>query len=194
MVRDGTCGTPSEISPGARIIESMETRDVLADAFGRVKEEVHAAAAGLTGAGLNFRPDADANSIGWLVWHLARVQDDHIAHLANRPQSYVADGWAERLALPADERDLGYGHTTEQVAAVQFDTPDVLLAYYDAVHERSLEYVATVNATELDRIVDEAWDPPVSAGVRIVSVIDDCTQHAGQANYVRGMFDRRSDS
>lgn len=170
----------------------METRDVLTDAFGRVSEEVQTAADGLDGAGLNFRPDPDANSIGWLIWHLARVQDDHIAHLAGRRQAYVADGWADRLGFRVDERDLGYGHTSEQVAAVQFDASDTLLAYFAAVHARSLEYVATVDSSELDRIVDESWDPPVSAGVRIVSVIDDCTQHAGQANYVRGMFDRRS--
>lgn len=168
----------------------MKTRDVLTDAFGRVKEEVHGAVEGLAAAGLNYRPDADANSIGWLVWHLTRVQDDHVAHLAGRDQSYVTGGWADRLGLPADIRDIGYGHTSEQVAAVTFDAPDNLLAYYDAVHERSLEYVATIDAAELDRIVDTSWDPPVTAGVRIVSVIDDCTQHTGQANYVRGMFER----
>lgn len=170
----------------------MDTHEVLADAFSRIKEEVHSAATGLSGAGLNYRPDPDANSIGWLVWHLARVQDDHVAHLAGRRQVYVADGWAEKLGLPADERDLGYGHTSNQVAAVQFEEADTLLEYYDAVHTRSLEYVATVDATELERIVDENWDPPVSAAVRIVSVIDDCMNHAGQANYVRGMFERLS--
>ncbi len=168
----------------------METKDVLADAFGRIKEEAHAAATGLAAAGLNYRPDPDANSIGWLIWHLARVQDDHVAHLAGREQAYVTDGWAQRLGLTPDERDLGYGHTSQQVASVKFDEPTALLAYYDAVHARSLEYVASITAEELDRIVDERWDPPVSAGVRIVSVVDDCVQHAGQALYVRGLFDR----
>lgn len=174
------------------MIHTMETRDVLADAFSRIKEEAHSAASELSAAGLNYRPDPDANSIGWLVWHLARVQDDHVAHLAGHKQAYVADGWAERLGLTPDEKDLGYGHTSQQVAAVEFDDATELLAYYDAVHERSLEYVASVGAAELDRIVDERWDPPVSAGVRIVSVIDDCVQHAGQALYVRGMFERLS--
>jgi hypothetical protein len=172
------------------MIRGMETRDVLADAFGRIKAEAYFAAEGLSAAGLNYRPDPDANSIGWLIWHLARVQDDHVAHLAGREQAYVKGGWAERLGLPPDERDLGYGHTSQQVASVKFEEPTTLLAYHDAVHERSLEYVASVDAAELDRIVDERWDPPVSTGIRIVSVIDDCMQHAGQARYVRGMFDR----
>ena len=168
----------------------MRTNDVLADAFGRIRGHVHSAATGLSGAGLNYRPDSDANSIGWLVWHLTRVQEDHVAHLAGKPQEYVAGGWAQRLALKPDDNDLGYGHTSQQVAAVTFDSPETLLAYYDAVHERSLDYVASINASELDRLVDTSFDPPVTAGVRIVSVIDDCMNHAGQANYVRGMFER----
>ncbi len=172
------------------MIGDMETREVLADAFGRIKGEAHDAAAGLSASGLNYRPDPDANSIGWLVWHLARVQDDHVAHLAGRKQAYVDEGWAERLGLRPDESDLGYGHTSQQVAAVRFEEPKPLLAYFDEVHARSLEYVASITTAELDRIVDERWDPPVSAGVRIVSVIDDCMQHAGQARYVRGMFER----
>jgi hypothetical protein len=168
----------------------METRDVLADAFSRIQGEVHSAATGLTADGLNYRPDADANPVGWLIWHLARVQDDHLAHLAGRDQLYVTEGWADRLELATDEADTGYGHTSKQVGAVTFATPETLLAYYDAVHQRSLEYVASADAAELDRIVDTRWDPPVTAGVRIVSVIDDCMNHAGQANYVRGLFER----
>lgn len=168
----------------------MRLNDVLADAFGRIRGEVHEAAAGLSSAGLNYRPDPGANSIGWLIWHLTRVQEDHIAHLADKPQEYVTEGWAQRLGLTPEENDLGYGHTQQQVGAVTFDSPDTLLAYYDAVHQRSVDYIGAISTGELDRIVDTRWDPPVTAGVRIVSVIDDCMNHAGQANYVRGMFER----
>ena len=169
----------------------MDLSEVLADAFGRVAVNVSGAVSGLDADGLNFRPDADANSIGWLVWHLTRVQDDHVAHLAQRKQDYVAGGWADRLGLDPDERDLGFGHSSEQVQAVRFDHATDLLAYFEAVQTHTLDYVSTVTADELDRIVDERWDPPVSAGVRLVSVIDDCIQHSGQAAYVRGLFDRR---
>jgi hypothetical protein len=93
--------------------------------------------------------------------------------------------------LAPDERDLGYGHTSAQVAAVAVDSADVLLAYFDAVHGRTGEYLSTVDGTELDRICDTRWDPPVSVGVRLVSVLNDCFQHAGQARYLRGMYERR---
>ena len=169
---------------------AMHTPEVLADAFGRIKEWVHSAVADLDGAAINYQPDPAANSIGWLIWHLTRVQDDHVAHLAQRDQLYVKDGWAARFGFQESEADLGYGHTPEQVAAVRFGTPDDLLAYYDAVHELSLRYVATITPDELDRIVDTRWNPPVTAGVRLVSVIDDCMNHTGQAHYVRGLWER----
>jgi hypothetical protein len=168
----------------------MNTPQLLADAFGRIQEWVHSAVADLEGTALNYQPDPAANSIGWLIWHLTRVQDDHVAHLAGRDQIYVVDGWAQRLGLPEKESDLGYGHTPEQVAAVRFDSSDGLVAYYDAVHAHTLDYVGGVTPQELDRVVDTRWDPPVTAGVRLVSVIDDCMNHTGQAHYVRGLWER----
>ncbi len=172
----------------------MDTRDILTDAFGRVREEAAAAVSGLDGETLAARPEKGANSIGWLIWHLTRVQDDHVADIAGRDQVYVVDGWADRFGLPADVRDIGYGHTSGQVAAVRPDGPDTLMGYHDAVHTRTLDYLATIDAAELDRIIDYRWEPPVSVGVRLVSVISDCLQHAGQANYVRGMLERQAES
>lgn len=180
--------TPARTRPPS--IGGMETTDVLNDALARIKEWVHGAIADLPADAINYRPDSEANSIGWLVWHLTRVQDDHVAHLANRDQAYVTAGWAERFGFDPDQHDIGYGHTPAQVGAITFDAPDDLLAYYDAVHELSLDYVRGIDAQELDRIVDTAWDPPVTAGVRLVSVIDDCMNHTGQAHYVRGLWER----
>lgn len=57
----------------------MTPADLLRDAFGRLPEVVHDAVDGLPDDDLTVRLDADANSVAWLVWHLARVQDDHVA-------------------------------------------------------------------------------------------------------------------
>lgn len=165
--------------------------DVLTDLFGRIVEDFERAVADLTAEDLAFRPDPDANSIGWLTWHATRVQDDHVAALADRQQAWTELGFEERFGLGLDQRDIGYGHTSDQVAAVRPDGPEILVDYLRAVTGRTLEYVRGVDAAELDRIVDRNWDPPVTAGVRLVSVIDDCIQHAGQARYVRGMLERR---
>lgn len=166
----------------------MDTRALLIDAFGRIGEEVERALSGIDASGLAFRPDPAANSIGWLIWHLTRVEDDHVSEIAALPQAYTADGWAGRLGLSPDDSDTGYGHTIDQVAAVTFTGPEVLADYHRAVATRTLAYLEGVTSDELDRIIDRRWDPPVSVGVRLVSVISDCLQHAGAANYIRGLL------
>ncbi|MDH3292767.1 MAG: DinB family protein [Acidimicrobiia bacterium] len=170
----------------------MDADAILIDAFTRIPTEVESATVGLSADGLAFRPDPAANSIGWLVWHLTRVQDHHVSELAGRRQLYTSEGWANRLGMEPDPADIGFGHSADQVAAVRFDEPGPVVAYLGAVTERTLEYVSSIDAAGLDRIVDRRWDPPVSAGVRLVSVIGDCMQHAGQARYVRGIYDRQS--
>lgn len=168
----------------------MDARDILEDAFGRIREDVERAVIGLDALALAFRPEPEANSIGWLVWHLTRVQDHHISDIAGRGQAWVSDGWAARFGMEADSENTGYGHTSAQVAGVRPDGPDLLIDYHDAVHVRTLDYVRGLAEPELTRIVDERWDPPVTAAVRLVSVVNDDMQHAGQANYVRGILER----
>ena len=168
----------------------MEARDLLRDAFVRVRQDTHAAVDGLDAIQILLRPDAAANPIGWLVWHLTRVQDHHVSEIAAHPQAWLTGGWNERFGTDPDENNTGFGHTPDQVAAVVPDRIDNLLGYHDAVHAETLDYLETVDGSELDRIIDRRWDPPVTVGVRLVSVINDTMQHAGQANYIRGLIER----
>ncbi|MCO1655791.1 mycothiol transferase [Pseudonocardia humida] len=167
----------------------MLPRDLLADAFARVQEEVHVAVEGLTEDQLAHRLAPDANSIAWLVWHLLRVQDDHVAEVAGREQVWTAGGWAARFALPFDDSATGYGHSSADVAGVRASA-ELLTGYCDAVTEQTRDYLGTVQAEDLDRVVDERWDPPVTLAVRLVSVISDDLQHVGQAAFVRGVVER----
>jgi uncharacterized damage-inducible protein DinB len=169
----------------------MKTAELLADALGRVSEVVHEVAAGLTPEQLAWRPQPTANSICWLIWHLTRVQDDHIADVAGAEQVWTAAGWADRFALPLDKSATGWGHTPDEVGAVRVESGELLTGYHDAVFEQSLRFIEGLTDANLDRIVDERWDPPVSLGVRLVSVIDDDAQHAGQAAYLRGLITHR---
>ena len=161
--------------------------DVLRDSFGRIAEEVHAALDGLNDEELRWRPDEGANTIAWLVWHLSRVEDDHVSEVAGTPQVAASSGWSARLALPFDDADTGWEHSPAQVAQVVAGA-DLLLGYYDAVHDTTATYLATLSDADLDRIVDERWDPPVTLAVRLVSVLADSLQHAGQAAYLRGVI------
>jgi uncharacterized damage-inducible protein DinB len=170
----------------------MDTSALLIDAFSRIRETVHRAVDGLTPDELAFRPDRDANSIAWLVWHLTRIQDDHIAEVAGLEQIWTSQGRSERFALPFPVSATGYGHRSEDVAAVRVNSADLLVGYHDAVCEQTIRFVGALTADDLDRVVDPSWDPPVSLGVRLMSVINDDLQHVGQAAYARGLLDRRS--
>jgi len=170
----------------------MDFGDLLVDAFERIRDATHGAVEGCSAAVLCFRPDDDANSIAWLVWHLTRIQDDHVAHVAGTEQLWTSAGWMDRFALPFEPSATGYGHSSAEVAAV-VASRDQLLAYHDAVHDATVAYVRGLAPGDLDRIVDERWDPPVSLAVRLVSVVADDLQHAGQAAFVRGLAERRGD-
>ncbi|WP_030296320.1 mycothiol transferase [Streptomyces katrae] len=169
----------------------MKATEVLADAYGRIREVVHDVVEGLSAEELNARVDPKANSITWLVWHLTRVQDDHVADASGLEQVWTAQDWFTRFALPVPAEATGFGQTAAQVGKIVVESGELLLGYYDAVHEQSTAFLRGLAAADLERVIDERWDPPVTLGVRLVSVIADDLQHAGQAAYVRGALQRR---
>jgi uncharacterized damage-inducible protein DinB len=166
----------------------MDTKDLLLEAFGRVPERARDVLAGLSADQLATRVDGRANPVAWLVWHLARVQDDHVSEVAGTEQAWTANGWAERFGLPLEAADTGFGHTDDQVDAVRVEDPSLLTGYLDDVHARTVEFVSGLTEADLDRVVDRRWDPPVTLGVRLVSVIDDDLEHLGQAAFVKGLL------
>lgn len=168
----------------------MNVNEVFGDLYGRIPPLVRDAVAGLDPTVLSTPPEPGANTIGWLVWHLARVQDAHMSELLGKEQVWQTGDIADRFDLPADPGNTGYGHTPDEVAEVR-PTAELLVEYYDAVHARTEDYLAGLTPDALDEIVDERWSPPVTLGVRLVSVADDCLEHAGQASYVRGLLQRR---
>jgi uncharacterized damage-inducible protein DinB len=165
----------------------VESSDVLVDAFGRIREAVLEVLDGLSADQLAFREGSEANSIAWLVWHLTRVQDDHVCGVAGREQVWLTGGWAERFGLDLDVRDTGYGHNPDQVAVVKASA-ELLSGYHQAVFENSVDYLRGLSNSDFDRVVDRRWDPPVTLGVRLVSVVADDLQHAGQAAFVKGVL------
>ena len=169
----------------------MSSADVLIDAFDRIRETVHEAVDGLKPDDLAYRVDEGANSIAWLVWHLTRVQDDHIADVAGLRQVWQAKGWADRFDLPFPPTATGYGDSADDVTAVRVKSGELLTGYHDEVYEQTVTYLRTVDESDLPRVVDTRWDPPVTLGVRLVSVVSDALQHAGQAAFVKGILLRR---
>ena len=171
---------------------TMTASDLLTDHFGRVDGLVHDVLDGLTESDLARRPvvsaaDHPGNPIGWLVWHLLRVQDDHVAEAFGTGQVWTDDGWAGRFGLDLDPSDTGFGHTSAQVDAVR-TTADLLVGYGEAVHSRTVGHLRQLSDGDLARVLPPTHGEGVTLGERLVSVLGDDLQHAGQAAYVRGLF------
>ena len=167
--------------------DSDAVRELLRDAFTRLIEHVDDLTDGLTEEVSSYRPTPQANSIAWLIWLSARCQDLQLCDIAGIEQVWTRDGWKDRFGLDLPGNDIGYGHSPEDVAKVHASA-ELLAGYYLAVHKVTLAYIAGVTAEDLGRIVDTRWDPPVTASARLVSFIDDCAQHLGQAAYLRGII------
>ena len=167
----------------------MSAASLSVDGFGRIREVVHEVLDGLDDADLEYRLDSQANPICWLIWHLTRVQDDHIAGVSGLEQVWFS-GWEEQFGLPLYPGDIGYGHDSDQVGVVRASR-DLLLGYHDETCEQTLAFVSGLTEADLAKVVDRHWDPPVTMAARLVSVLSDDLQHAGQAAYLKGMIERR---
>ena len=166
----------------------MDASDVLMDLYGRVPHLAREAIEDLDAEQLAAQPGKDANTIAWLIWHLARIQDAQVAELIGEPQLWEGGEWAVRLGLVPDPSNHGYGHSADEVRSIKPSGPDVLLDYLDTVDGKTQLYLRDLTPGDLERIVDRNWDPPVTLGVRLNSVVEDCLQHVGQAAYVRGLI------
>jgi DinB superfamily len=169
----------------------MDVAGLLLELYGRVPPLARHAVDGLDLESLIEPPTPGSNPVAWLVWHLARVQDSHIAELVDDDQIWETGDWAAQFGLEPDPMNTGYGHTPGEVATVRPQSPQALLAYLDSVDARTRTMLESLSPGDLDRVVDRRWDPPVTLGVRLVSVADDCLQHAGQAAYAKGQVQRQ---
>jgi hypothetical protein len=169
----------------------MEWRELIVDGFDRLPDLAGDALAGVRAADLDWPPGPGRNPLGWTVWHLTRVEDGQIADLMGEPDLWTRDGWHRKFDRPPDHEDSGYGHTARQVAAFRSPSAKVQLDYLRAATERTKQYLARLSPSDLDRVLDEPGPDPATVGVRLLSILADCHQHAGEAAYIRGLIRAR---
>ena len=168
----------------------MNWQELLTDAYNRIPSFIEHVLKDLPREKLDWRPHLDTNSIGWLAWHLARQQDAQVADLMGEEQLWTQAGWHGRFHRPEDPGDIGFGQTPKEVAAFQSPEPAVLLNYIKAVTARTVIFLNSLSEKDLDRELDEPqYNPLPTVGVRIISILDDCALHAGQAAYIRGLME-----
>ena len=168
----------------------METKQFVATLLSRLPRTLHVALDGITAEQLAYRPGDQSNSIGWLVWHLSRIQDRIVSNLVGQEQAWVSDGWHAKFGRAADAADTGMGVAPDEAHSLRLESADPLLAYYDAVAKRSLEYLSGLTPADLDLVID-ASNPETTVGFRLAVCILDNVQHAGQAAYLRGLIENR---
>jgi len=168
----------------------MEWQQLITDIYVRISQELELALDGLSVDDLNQRPRPDCNSIGWLVWHLTRSHDRNISELATEEQLWIKDKWHAKFNRVPDPTDTGFGHSSEDIAVFRSPDSKTLLQYHLAVLELAKRYVSgTLSESELKR---EYYSPTLrevaTVRARLVGVINDGLQHAGQVAYVRGLL------
>jgi hypothetical protein len=167
----------------------MEWQALLTDGYGRIMEVLEKTLKGMTPQDLDKQPRPDCNSMGWLAWHLTRLQDDHISARMGEEQLWTRDGWHARFNRPKNSKDIGFGHTPKDVAAFKSPQVETFLEYYRALLDRTVNYINSLSSADLDRELNEPWYQPLpTVGVRLISVMADNLQHVGQASYVRGFL------
>ncbi|GAA1488673.1 mycothiol transferase [Brachybacterium sacelli] len=165
----------------------MDALDILRDLTSRPRDAAAQLRAQLNPVSLNARPGGHDNSVAWLLWHSGREIDAQLAGLTGDEQVWTSQGFSERFDLGAVGDTVGYGHSSQEARGVLVEDGDLLLAYLDATLDAMDLYLEGVTAADLDDVVDEAWDPPVTRGARLVSILDDAIQHLAQAAYALGM-------
>ncbi|WP_366181233.1 DinB family protein [Actinomyces timonensis] len=172
--------------------DAQALRKMLIDALGRSRERLDRALEGVSVEQANARPvnglAPRIDSLTWLAWHTARAIDSQIAPLAGREPEWTAGGHSARFGLPLPDDTEDWRHTPEESARVTVSDLSVLTDYLDAVYAVATEFLGSLDAARLDEVVDEAWDPPTTLGVRLVSIVDDAIQHSGQAVYARRLL------
>ncbi len=184
----------------------MEMKELIQTGLGNVKRSIDRTLDGLTPAELKWQPRPDANSIGLILFHIARSEDSSVQSLLQgKPQLWESEKWCQRLNKTAGDR--GSHYTAEQVSA--FIVPDLkdLQGYAEAVRQRTLEYLEDLTPGKFDKKVDlPPMDPPpkdmpagtpnqprmspfrdMTVGSMLMMNVTHFAQHAGEISYLRGL-------
>jgi DinB superfamily len=163
---------------------TQQPTTITLDMFTRVHESLHRVFADVTEDELHREPHP---GMGWLAWRFTRVIDNNISRLSGRDQLWAGEGWHAKFGMEPNPYDFGRNatHNREQVRAFRAGR-DLILAYHDATHERTVAYLQSLKPEDYDRALDEPqYQPLPTVGVRLVSVLENAMHNMGQISYLK---------
>lgn len=165
----------------------MNQKQLLIAGFERISGTLERTLNGLSVKDLNYQPKPDSNSMGWLVWHLTRWQDFQASQPLKKEQVWIEKKWYEKYGRPADPADTGMGHKEADLAKYRSPDAATLIGYNKEVLVRLKEYINSLTASDLDKVVEGTpFNPPPTVGMNLIGLWSDGMQHTGQVGYVRG--------
>jgi hypothetical protein len=164
----------------------MKWQALIIDPFKRAGESLKMALADISQDDLNIQPNPDSNSMGWMVWHLSRIQDRAISKMSGKDQAWISGGWYSKFKRSANPEETGFGHSPQDIAGFQSPDAATLLAYYGAVLEGTVRFVSSLTEDELGRKTDHPIFPTV--GEWLAACLFDTVHHYGQVAYLRGLL------
>ena len=168
----------------------MSLKDFVRHALEMQRNDLLRSLHGLTPEDLAWRPAEQGNAIGFLAWHMARVEDMWVQRVfQGKQQLWQSDGWSGRLGMEAYARDNGFGFDEAKLAAFRPPALPLLLAYMDAVRQKTLAFLDGWDANGAPVQAVLPWDKGVTLGIERfwAQILWELNQHSGQAAYVRGL-------
>lgn len=140
---------------------------------------------GLTQEEAAWSPEAECNSIAFILWHVIRVEDFFMNRVIQRASElYEAEGWQEKLGTPAKE--TGYQYATEQLRAWPVPKLEVLRGYANSVREKTLAFLESISPERLSEVPRPDRSPD-SIGASLSRMSTEIALHVGQIAYLRGV-------
>lgn len=141
---------------------------------------------GLTREEISWRPSCGCNSIGLILFHIARTEDSIIqSSVKGEPLIWESAKWYEKLNLPVEEEGAHY--TIEQVNAFKVPPFNDLMAYYDAVRRKTKECLRGMQPEELDRNISFGNYGELPLATIFSFIVTHASQHVGEISYLRGL-------
>jgi hypothetical protein len=164
----------------------MELKEYIKMQLDGLKRGVDRVTQDLTFEEIKWRPSCGCNSIGLLLFHIAKSEDSFVqARLQNKPEIWDSEKWYEKLDLPQTE--AGAHYTVDQVNAFPVRELKDIQAYYDAVREKTFSYLNGLSAKDLDKKHDLKYFGEVNTASIFSILVTHTAQHIGEISYLRGM-------